>query len=1118
MQPENYANAYKKLNSAQKKAVDFIDGPVLVVAGPGTGKTQLLALRAANILQKTDTAPQNILCLTYTEVGVRNMQERIASFIGKEAYDIRISTYHGFGSEIIRSHKEFFDDYGESQPVDKIGQYQIMEDIYSNISTANILWRKDVYLKDAIAAISEVKRANLSSDDIRQIAKNNLDFIETASMLTSTHLAGFTRISKTSISLFQKLFIKLQDSAKIAELPKNVISLEQLAITTLAESLLAAEETGKTNTITSWKNKWLTKDNKDNWVLTGKREVKKMFGLADIFDSYQAQLKNRQLFDYDDMILQAINGISASDELRFTLQEKFQYIMLDEFQDTNKSQLDLIELLTNNPSSEGRPNILAVGDDDQAIYGFQGAMLGNMLRYAGMYKNVENVTLTENWRSHKDILNLSDAISSQIEDRLHKKLGFDSKTLVAKNPKILSSNIKRLNFKSDVSELAWVAKQVAKLIKQGTKPSEIAVLAPKHKYLEPLVAYLSKQQVPVRYDKRENVLEDKHIVDLTNMARLVEAIAGNDQKTTNTFWPAVLSADQFALPTSEIWKISWLANKNSYNHEETSWQALMMDNEVLKPISLFFSKLALVANNETLETMLDYLVGIKPLAINEPNLAEYTSPYYEYYFGTTKQQAEPTSFLQTLSNLTVLRQHLRQYKQDSEEHLKLQDLIEFVNNYFNAREKLLNTSPYHSSAESVQLLTAYGAKGLEFECVFVLGVLDDVWGMKARGNYGNITWPQNLQMLKRTGQNKDEKVRLFYVAITRAKHTLYLTSHSQNFAGKETTLLEFLEEYDEEGGKESPHLPTANKKIEQASSSPPQLEAMDAFWHTKHLQALSQADLKEMIKPRLETFQLSATGLNHFTDLVHSGPTSFFINKILKFPQGPSVDGQYGNAIHETMEAVLNILKKDGEIPDTDQVIKLFTTKLKAKKLNRDDYARQAERGQADLSIFMPIWWPNFELTSQAEFDFRNEGCFVDDAHLSGKLDQLIIDHDEKILQVIDFKTGKPHSIWAKDIKLHKYRQQLLFYKILTEQSHTFKTYTAISGRLVFTAPNEYELVDELNLNYQDPKIIDEIKYTEKLIRAVWNRIMKLDFPDTSQFSNDIKGTLEFEDWLIAND
>lgn len=1103
------------LNTAQREAVNTIDGPVLVIAGPGTGKTQLLALRAAKILDKTDTLPQNILCLTYTEVGAKNMRERIASFIGQAAYDIRISTYHGFGSDIIRENSEYFLEYGDSQPIDKIGQFEIMHDIYSKLPASNILWRKEVYLRDALSVISEAKRANLAPEDLRNIASNNNDYIQANAKFVNKHLANANFRSKDIIPKFEALFIDLKNNLTTQELPSNITPIGDLLVTSLALAVQQAAEINKTTPLTKWKNEWLVKDSADKWKFLFKTADVKLNALADIFEQYNKLLLKRNLFDYDDMIIRAVNGLRQHDDLRFNLQEKYQYIMLDEFQDTNLSQLKLIELLTNNPVNEGQPNVLAVGDDDQAIFSFQGADLTNMLKFRQLYKDVKVITLTENWRSHGDVLNLATGVSEQIEERLHKTLGFKNKELIAKNPKLKQSKIERINFKSDVAELGWIAKQIKHEIEQGTKPSEIAVIAPRHKYLEPLVAYLNQHNIPVRYDKREDVFEDPQILDLLNMAILVMALSKGDNQTANSLWPIVLSSPHWALATSKIWQLSWLASKNTRTGEGSSeWLALMAEDEIFKPIGLFFAKLALITNSATLEQMLDYLVGVESLELNEPDLPTHKTPYHEYYFGEAAMTDKMAKFQHLLSNLTVLRQHIREYKKDDDKALKLNDFIEFYNSYQQAGEKLLNTSPYHDSQVAVQLLTAYGSKGLEFEIVFTVGTLDDVWGMKARGGSSKITLPPNLDIIKRAGQTKDERKRLFFVALSRAKHTVYATSHSQNYTGKNMTWLEFMDETeDQEGVVSSPFL-TGIKQVKHSDFDQPSIEILQNFWHTNHVDGVNDPELNDLLKPRLEGFQLSATDLNHFTDLIHGGPQSYLLHKLLKFPQGPSSDGQYGNAMHETLETVLNIFKKEGELPDTDQIQGIYEKKLNAKKMSKDDFKRQLEKGQTALEIFIPQWWQNFNPSSEAEVGFRDEGCFVGKAHLSGNLDQLIVDHEDKLVEVIDFKTGKPASKWNNsDAKLHKYRQQLLFYNVLLKESHSYKNFTPVTGRIVYVEPDEDQRINELWVDYQATQ--KDIERTKNLISAVWNCITNLDFPDTSEFKRTAKGIRDFEDYLI---
>src|SRR5579884_832794 len=149
-----FSAAYKQLNAAQKEAVDVVEGPVLVVAGPGTGKTQLLSLRVANILRQTDANPSNILCLTFTDNAARNMRERLQSIIGQSAYHVAIHTFHSFGSEIINQYPDNFADRRLLQQVDELGRYELLRGIFEGLDHENPLSPKVgndfIFIQDTI--------------------------------------------------------------------------------------------------------------------------------------------------------------------------------------------------------------------------------------------------------------------------------------------------------------------------------------------------------------------------------------------------------------------------------------------------------------------------------------------------------------------------------------------------------------------------------------------------------------------------------------------------------------------------------------------------------------------------------------------------------------------------------------------------------------------------------------------------------------------------------------------------------------------------------------------------------------------------------------------------------
>ncbi len=157
-----YETEYKALNNAQKKAVDQTEGPVLVVAGPGTGKTQLLSMRVANILRTNDVAPGNILCLTFTDNAARNMRERLSDIIGQPAYHVAIHTFHSFGTDVINHYPDYFTDRQLLQQVDELGRYELLQEIFEDLPHSNPLSTKVgeqfIFLKDTLSAIGWLKQ------------------------------------------------------------------------------------------------------------------------------------------------------------------------------------------------------------------------------------------------------------------------------------------------------------------------------------------------------------------------------------------------------------------------------------------------------------------------------------------------------------------------------------------------------------------------------------------------------------------------------------------------------------------------------------------------------------------------------------------------------------------------------------------------------------------------------------------------------------------------------------------------------------------------------------------------------------------------------------------------
>ena len=178
------------LNAKQKQAVEYLEGPLLVLAGPGTGKTQLLSEKVAYILENADVEPENILCMTFTESGAANMRERLKTIVGKAGAKVNVSTYHSFGSEILAQYKNYAVDYGRKldAAIDEVTQFKIVKGIQDGLSGKDILRGDPV--KDIIAVISAAKSAGLSSSDLKRVAEVNLEDSEVLSKAISPLLAN----------------------------------------------------------------------------------------------------------------------------------------------------------------------------------------------------------------------------------------------------------------------------------------------------------------------------------------------------------------------------------------------------------------------------------------------------------------------------------------------------------------------------------------------------------------------------------------------------------------------------------------------------------------------------------------------------------------------------------------------------------------------------------------------------------------------------------------------------------------------------------------------------------------------------------------------------------------
>jgi DNA helicase-2/ATP-dependent DNA helicase PcrA len=1107
-QQDLFEEKYRGLNAEQRSAVDAIDGPVMVIAGPGSGKTELLSVRVANILRHRDAAPGNILCLTFTDAAAAEMRGRLIGLLGSAAYRVAVHTFHSFGLEIINRYPERFYGGAAFSLADDITQVEIMEEIFNGLEHGDPLRSEHdgnfVYLPKALKAIEQIKKAGLSPDDFERILAENKRAIDLIEPLARP-------IFKERVS--KKIF------APARQLAEEVAALSterhdgpfrpfaEYFAGSLNLALDTAEDEESTAPLTAWKSRYIKKGDDGEVHLADRLDEARFDSLASIYRSYVERMREEGYYDYGDMILDALAVIKRHAGVRSDLQERYRYILVDEFQDTNDAQMELLRLLADRPANDGRSNIMVVGDDDQAIFKFQGAELSNITGFRTRYPDAVVVILKANYRSTQSIIDAARRVIGQGSNRLERLIPEFRKELIAAGKDIKPGAIGGKEFLSRELEYQWVADEVKALRERDRIPgNQIAIVARGHRELTALVPYLHQARVPVAYDHEEDVLRSKPIMQLVQMARFVDSLM-TGSGSADDLLPEILSYPFWGLKPVSVWEISVKASR-----ERKPWLEVMRaSGGILKGIADFFINLGAKARYATAEEVLHELIGDpQSLLADEdadgdeamPSSRETFSPFRSYYFGAQRLEKKPAEYLAFLASLQSFVRALRDYRPGRP--VTVRDMVVFVDMHIINRIPLNQVSQFSNDARAVQLMTAHKAKGREFEAVFVIDCEHDVWA--GAGGNRDIPLPTNLP-IGPAGEDRDDQLRLFYVAMTRAKRLLYLTASTRDIRGKQVDRLGFL--VSEEG--ESPWVDFDYVDMGSGDRSPEDLLA--AQWDAASLGPIAP-DEKALLLPLLERYQLSVTHLQNFLDVVFAGPREFFEKNLLMFPQPKTASSGFGSAVHETIKRAYVHLKNAGSPASLDDVLTWFADSLGAQRLNRDDVARMLRRGQRMFAAYYPARMGQFSPRDIVEFDFKDQGVLVEGARLTGKVDRMSPKGDR--MTVCDFKTSGAFTSWEpgglfEKVKAWKYRQQIMFYKLLIENSRDYGgRFSVDEGYIEFVEPLREEIVD-LSLAI-DP---EEVERLRMLIGIVYRKIQALDFPEVSGYSKDNRGIKAFENDLL---
>lgn len=979
-----YEREYQKLNSQQKRAVDTVEGPVMVIAGPGTGKTQILSRRVANILTNYHTNPEEIVCLTYTEAGASEMLDRLEGLIGEEGRNVRVSTIHSFCSELILENSDLFGE--EPKVITTAAKYEILKEIIDeHVTEESPLYKNSgnrySSKEQLLELFTRMKRENLNKDDFEKEIDEYFKMID---------------LSIPGDELYSKFKYAINSKSKDKKVG----------------------------------------DYKDKPLKELQENMEKLLAGVEIVEKYSDDISNHNYFDFDDMILWTIEKLEEDDAFQRSVSEGIKYLFVDEFQDTSVIQNKLVDLLV---KGKKNPNIFVVGDDDQSIYRFQGVSADNIQIFDKKYKPTK-IVLEENYRSSQAIIDASRQLISHNprEEKVLVAAG-DNKNYDYQLPILKSySNAK--------DEMYGVLSEIEELIQSGVSPQEIGVIYGRNSYGEEFAKILRDNGIFVQMKENQDLFKEPIFKKIVAILKYLCQPSRDIRALRN-----IVYFDFFEVELSEIAKI-----RNLKKDEKITIPSIAEIDKKLETIRKKVSR-----SENYLSPMYVLSDILKTLGIDE-------------YIMKSKEKYHLVSVLNELYKLMSTECLL---------HPKL--TVKGFLNQLSSLQEMKVSLPIEeisgSPSNCVQLMTAHGSKGLEFEHVFMMKCNDGKNNGKWPGgenNSGRFSYPPSLNgKVENESQLKEEENRrLFYVAMTRAKKVLHL-SYSDDSAKTH-----FINEFE-----------NFTDPVDVTGSFE-ECQAMDEVVIPKFSDDILSEILGEL--------SLSVSTLNAFLKC----PLSFYFNKGLKLPSETNEAMVFGSIIHEVLEKIY-ISMDDSQSSELtvktvlplEEALQLFETifeeksyQLSSDRIKKDAYVRgrniiknlyKKDGYLKDGVIAVEQHIKGIKLGDL--LDTTVDLSAVSDVEINGKIDK--IECEEGIIRLIDYKTGKAGNAKDKLVPPSEkephggdYWRQAVFYYILFTNAGV-----DISGKEILV---KYVFVENSN-NEDGFSETEDIRITPKEVDIVLDQI-----------------------------
>jgi ATP-dependent DNA helicase UvrD/PcrA len=954
------------LNEAQRRAITHGEGPLLVIAGAGTGKTRVITERIRHLLQANpELSGENILGLTFTNKAAAEMKARVVKATGERGKAVTLATFHAFCESLLKEATP------ERLMIDKVDHW--------------ILLRRNL--------------ARLKLDKYRRLADPGQflsDFVE-----------FFSRCQDELVSSedYQRYADELA-----AKLKEDRGAFEEDVFQERAEEVALQQE------------------------------------IARAYRASEELLREKKRVSFGSLITGAVELIEKNEEFRRGLQERFRYVLVDEFQDTNIAQLRLLELLTGDVK-----NIVAVGDNDQAIYRFRGASFASfklfLERFTGWREGGDStksrVSLTKNYRSTPNILR----VATQVIGQNAVSADFPKKVLNASKQE--GEKIRIVELATEEDEARWVAGELERMHGAGRKWGDFAVLYRQHAHRDELVEELSRRKIPFVIS-RLSILEHPLVKDVLAYLRMI-ATPFDDIACAR-----VLAAPAWGLEARDLVRLAERAKKE----KKAVYDLLQVPQ----------GKLPFDATHKALGELVEY-VAEQRKTLRRRSAREILGDLHEWLEIAQRASAQDRKYV------TRLTEFAKEWETKSETR-GLAEFVEYLDYYEQAGGAI--SLEEDEPGDAVQLMTVHGAKGLEFPQVFLLRVNNKKFPVAERPRV--FEFPAALMKEGEPAEqfHIQEERRLFYVALTRAKERLTLTTLTE----KKGKIPVFIEDILMEPvikrrdiHQLSPTLPKADPpgkngkgaaedaQLFPASAGPPRIYSRIAEW------------AESFHPPAPEPLTLSPSAVNGY----RSCPQQYLFSYLWSLKEGPKAVLTFGSVMHTTIKRFMEQLRRGVKLP-FEELARIFETEWTSAGFE-DEYQEKGykEDGLEQLRAFHAGMMAAPPQVREQEKPF--ELPLDNNVTIIGRMDQVNSLGRRNDVEIVDYKTGKP----KKDADA-KEDLQLSLYALAAKEIFEWNPV-----RLVF----HYLQNNQIQVTTRDSKQLDE---AEEIVQETAADIRAGEFPAREGF------------------